>query len=394
VVETRARREHGDLGADAAMSAATPRVLHLTEGERFAGIEAHLTNLIPAQRAAGLDVHLATFALGPLSEAMRLTGPPPHLVERGWKYDPAAARRVRGLLADLAIDVLHTHGYLADVVGAAAARGRVPQVVTVHGLPEPFAGLAGWKMAANLALAGWVMRRSAARVVAVSGSVREHLLGRGVPGAKVVVLPSAVSPIGRDPEVRALVRAELAIPEGALAVGFVGRLEPVKRAPLLAEVAAELGAPLVVVVCGDGPERPALEDAVRRAGVADRFRVLGHRTDIERIVQGLDVLAIPSAHEGVPVSLLEAMSAGVVPVAFRVGGLPEAIEDGVSGVLVAPGDAPAMAGAIAALHADRARLDAMGRAAREAVETRFSPARLAEALGDLYESVIREFRNT
>ena len=339
-----------------------------------------------------MRVRLATFHLGHLSKQMRLLGLDPHLVERAWRFDPAAVRRVTGLLDDLEVDVLHTHGYLADVVGTRAARrARRPAAVvaTAHGLPEPFRGLAALKMRLNLWLDARALRRGTDHIVAVSREVRERLLGLDVPAERISLLSSAVAPVEMDAESRRLVREEWGAGEGELVVGFVGRLESVKRVHLLPDVAGALaaaGVPFVFVVCGEGPQRGRLEACIARAGLGASFRLLGHRADIERQLQGMDFLVIVSKSEGVPMSLLEAMSAGVVPACLPVGGLPEAIDDGVDGAVAA--DPAALGRMIAELHAEPELCRRMARAGRQKVRERFSADALARELSAVYRLAV------
>jgi len=368
------------------------RILHLTEGKRYAGIEAHLENLIPAQLGGGDRVFLATFFGGPLTERMRQGGFQPTLIERRWKYDPAVICRLRRLVDRRRIDVLHTHGYLADIVGALALwrRPDVARVATVHGLGEPLKGWPAWKMCLNL-WADMLALRRADRVIAVTGAVRDHCISHGICRAKTVVLASSVVPIDSDPDVRNSVRSAWEVNEDELVVGFVARLEPVKRAHLLADLSRSLalrGVPHTFVVCGDGSERSRLESAIESVAAADRFRLLGHRADVDRLLSGMDILVNVSIHEGVPLSLLAAMSAGVVPVVLRVGGLEDAITDGADGVLVDEEDQEALAETIAALNDDRASLSKMSEIARATVRRHYSPPRLAENLAGTYRDAL------
>lgn len=372
-------------------------VLHLTEGQRYAGIEAHLANLIPVQAAIGCRVELATFHLGLLSEQLRLIGLEPHLVQRSWKYDRQAIGLVRELLADLKIDILHTHGYLANIIGSFAVNkcqsGRPAHIVTVHGLPEPFSGLSSIKSAINTRLDRWILTSRADRVIAVSADIRRWLVDCGVNEARLSSLSSAIAPIDPDQDIRKAVRRDWQVKPDELIIGFIGRLEPVKRPHLLVDLARELtGRQLSfrLVICGDGPEKEQLVKAIDKHKLSDRFTLLGHRTDVEQLVQGMDLLAIVSQSEGVPISLLEAMSVGVVPVAFSIGGLPEAVATGQNGLLTRPGDITALAHSVVSLAQNPKLLKQMSEAAGDTVRRKFSADLMAKTLHGYYLTTLKD----
>src|SRR5262249_5244968 len=125
----------------------------------------------------------------------------------------------------------------------------------------------------------------------------------------------------------------------------LGRLDAQKGYPVLLEAAAQLP-DADFAVAGEGPERDVLEDLAGRLGIADRVHFLGHRTDVPELLAAADVFALPSLYEGSSLAVLEAMAARRAVVSSAVGGTEELIEDGESGLLVPPGDAAALAGAI------------------------------------------------
>jgi glycosyltransferase involved in cell wall biosynthesis len=138
------------------------------------------------------------------------------------------------------------------------------------------------------------------------------------------------------------------------------------------------------VVVGDGERRRALEEQARDLGIAEGVLFLGWRRDLERIYADLDLAVLTSANEGSPVSLIEAMAAGVAVVGPRVGGVPDVIDDGTTGVIVPPGDAAAVAGTIVRLLADVELRQKMGAAARERALRRYGADRLVADIAALY----------
>jgi glycosyltransferase involved in cell wall biosynthesis len=139
---------------------------------------------------------------------------------------------------------------------------------------------------------------------------------------------------------------------------------------------------------GDGERRAALEALAAELGLADRAHFLGWRRDLPAVYADLDVVCLTSLNEGSPVALIEAMAAGRPVVATAVGGVPEVVQDGVSGLLVPPRDPAALAAAIAGLLAEPARAAALGRAARAAVYPRYSSQRLVRDIEALYARLL------
>jgi glycosyltransferase involved in cell wall biosynthesis len=168
-------------------------------------------------------------------------------------------------------------------------------------------------------------------------------------------------------------------------IGFVGRLATIKGLPHLLEAVRQLAAwhPVRLIVIGDGPQRREFEDLANELGIADRVIFTGERRDIAAALAAMDVFCLPSLAEGLPNVLLEAMSMALPIVTTAVGGIPDLIRDGVTGLLVAPGNAAALGNAILRMTADKAAALEMGTRARALiVETRSirSAARSWEAL--------------
>jgi glycosyltransferase involved in cell wall biosynthesis len=208
-----------------------------------------------------------------------------------------------------------------------------------------------------------------------------------------------VMPLGLDLDrfvgcgaARGRLRAELGLAPDALTVGIVARLVPIKAHEVFLEAAGRLRRRLprvTFVVVGDGERRTELEGEARRQGLQGHIHFLGWRQDLERIYADLDVVALTSRNEGSPVSLIEAMAAGRPVVATRVGGVPDLIEDGLTGALVGTGDAGALADAIGTLLADPDRRGAMGTAGRKRVLPAFGAERLLADIDRLYMELLR-----
>jgi glycosyltransferase involved in cell wall biosynthesis len=138
------------------------------------------------------------------------------------------------------------------------------------------------------------------------------------------------------------------------------------------------------LIVGEGPDRPRLEQEIRALGVTERVRLVGERYDVPQLLAEADVFALSSASEGMPVSVLEAMAAGLPVVSSRVGGVPELVVDGETGILVRPGDASALAAALSSLIADPAERRRLGAAGRARAEERFDLEPFRRAHVELY----------
>jgi sugar transferase (PEP-CTERM/EpsH1 system associated) len=176
--------------------------------------------------------------------------------------------------------------------------------------------------------------------------------------------------------------------------GWIGRMDPVKDLPTLlhafafARQRAGGGARLRLALVGDGPARASVERLVEALGLRDHVWLAGERADIAHVMQGLDCFALPSLGEGISNTLLEAMASRLPIVATRVGGNGELIESGMTGLLVPPGDARALATALLAHVSDRTRARRQAKAARRVAETRFSLTRMVSDYCGLYESAL------
>jgi colanic acid/amylovoran biosynthesis glycosyltransferase len=174
---------------------------------------------------------------------------------------------------------------------------------------------------------------------------------------------------------------------------FVGRLAAVKGLPVLFEAIAQLRndrPDILLTIAGDGPDRPALETTVRALGIAQSVRFLGYQsqTQVRQLLTETDVFVMSSFADGVPVVLMEAMAAGVPVVATRIAGIPELVEDGVSGFLVPPGDAQSLGERIGALLEDDELRNRFGKAGRAEVEVEFNVDREARRLCRILTSAL------
>jgi glycosyltransferase involved in cell wall biosynthesis len=224
--------------------------------------------------------------------------------------------------------------------------------------------------------------------------VQDHLaLGIGTP-ERFRVIHSGVdfAPFDADPTGREQVRIELGIPDDALVVGTLGRLAAVKGQVDLVTAFAALDRPRAwLLLVGDGEERPSLEAQARFLGLTERVVFAGWRQDVHRVLRAMDLFALPSLNEGMGKALVEAMYAGLPVVAAAVGGIPELVEPGRTGLLVRPRAPAELAAALASLATDPAARERLGREARLHAAG-YSVTRMVSAIEKVYEELIEEKR--
>ncbi len=307
-------------------------------------------------------------------------------------FDPPCWLRLRRYVARERIQLVHTHMDVADFHGALAARlGGARAVVSTKHAPDEFRGRRTWKRPPFLLLERLAYEMDDAVVVVSEGLATFLEQTEHLPRRKMVIIGHGVGEPGVAVP-RPEARRELGLASFDPVLGAVGRLSPEKghlhllRA-LPAIAAAFPGAGCVLA--GDGRARPELEAEARRLGLGGRVVFLGHRRDVSRVLAALDLFVQPSVYEGFGLSLLEAMAAGLPVVASRVGGIPEVVDDGESGVLVPPGDAGALAASVIDLLRDPGRGRRLGEIAALRARERHSIALEAAQVDALYARVLR-----
>lgn len=224
------------------------------------------------------------------------------------------------------------------------------------------------------------MLHAADCLVALCEQSRREAAGEGFAAGRVAMIPNGVDTCLFRP-------AEHAAPDPGRIV-FIGALDPRKNVPLLlaaVKKARDAGLQVSLDIVGEGPERQALAGLASDLGIADRVRFLGPSDNVAAHLRQARVFVLPSAYEGLPNVVLEAMACGLPVIATRVGGVPDVIEHGRSGLLVPAGDADALCDGIREVLTDRKLAHELGRHARAAAEERFCLAAVAGRYRELYE---------
>lgn len=260
--------------------------------------------------------------------------------------DPRWLLALRGSLIDDPVDVVHAHSPLAAVAARIVLRTlprrRRPRMVTTdHSVWDGHSRLMRWADAGTCGLDD--------AHLAVSQAVQASLPRRLQARSEVVLHGVDVEAAHQAAAERVGIRAELGIGPEEVVVGTVANLRPIKGYPTLLAAAREVldrhpGARFVTV--GQGPQEAEIRSIHQELDLGDRLLLLGHRRDAMAVMGACDVFCLASLHEGLPVALMEALALGLPVVATGVGGIREVVDDGVEGLLVAPGSPEALAGAI------------------------------------------------
>lgn len=363
------------------------RIAYVTDTPRMGGAERVLIDLAGAASAAGHDV--TVLAPQPwLLEAMPVRTQP--LPGASYRVQPRLSQRVARLLAAFprmvralrGFDVVHVSngGHPGSALcclalPAARAAGVPRRILTVHAGPRPRGEALPWAQAALDRLV-WA---SADTVVGATRFVESQLMAeRGLPAGKYVQVPYSAPEPGADPAASAALRREWG---DGLIVGMVSATSDEQKGHhVLAEALAQ--APGVIAVVVGAPPPEAAVARARALGVEDRFVRAGRLDDLQAAYAAFDVLVVPSVRdESLPLVVLEAMAASRPVFASRLSGLPEAVQDGVTGRLFAPGDAAALA----ALLREARDLGALGAAGRRVWAERYAPGAVTRAALAVYE---------
>ncbi len=307
-----------------------------------------------------------------------------HLISCSGQIDRKAITSIRELVQRTGADVVHAHGYKADIYAYFALRASgVPLVSTCHTWYDNDRKVFFYGVLDRLILRGY------ARVVAVSEDVRQRLLKSGVKASKVSMIRNGIDMRPFD-RASAVVKDELGW-SGCPLVGLVGRLSVEKGVDIFLHAAWRVLAhrpDAKFVVAGDGPDRAELDTLIDQLGIRASVGMLGRRDDMPSFYASLDVMVSASRQEGLPIAILEGMASRLPLVATAVGEIPTIIQDGRTGVLAPAEDPELLAAALIELLRDPAKRERLGSAARQLVEDDFSAERMTADYLRVYEDAI------
>jgi len=368
------------------------RVVELLATGTNGGAQEHVFSLLSRLDRERYDPFVISLSPGSAERRIARLGMPVRVVDE--PDDAIAVGTVAAILADVRPEVVHNHMYRAELVGtrAAIALGEAgllrPFVVgTVHSSrirsPEDRAVLASLTPRMD-------------HLVAVSRAMERKIAEERPSAVPVSLIYNGVDLVRYDhQEPCCTLREEYGLPADAQIVGVVARLEPEKGHPTLLEAwpAVLRRVPKArLLVVGEGSRREDLEAQAAALGIAGTVVFTGRRDDVPAVTAALDVAVLPSYREAQGLTILEAMALARPVVASAVGGIPETIEDGRTGLLVPPRDAPALADAIVRLLVDHSYADLLARGGHDLVHERFCVERMVFAIEEIYDEGARAVR--
>lgn len=358
------------------------RILHLDTERTWRGGEAQLLHLAEGLSRRGHVCIVAGQPASPLLERAAEKGLKTVAVTMPSEWSLSAVLFLARILKRERVQVIHMHASHACTLGGWAAR--------LAGVPVRIIS-----RRVDFSVRSNPFRRlkyqwGVDRIVAISEGVRSVLIGDGLDPNRIEVIRSGIDPRPFDPNYPAgMARLELGIPDQSPVVGCVAHFADHKGHRYLIEAAARVAAAVPDVrflLVGEGELRPQIERQIKELKLEKHVILTGFRNDIPRLLAAMDIVVLSSHLEGLGTSLLDAMAMARPVIATRVGGIPEMVEDGVTGRLVPPRDPAALAGALIELINRPDERKRMGEAGRVRMLSMFS----AEAMVAATEAVYRE----
>lgn len=351
-------------------------------GELFGGVERHILGMLNGLNAHRVQALLILFHDGELAEQARQQGFKPIILQSPNRSILKTSFKLAHIFKQQNIRIVHVHGYKATVFCTLSRYWySFAMIKTEHGLPEPMFGRRSLCNRIYHYLDSAATRLSRATICYVTKDLLAYYQ-QAHSGLKISVIPNGIDPIDlnrlqRPPELR----------EDCFNLVIVGRVDTVKGHHLAIE--AITTDPLFPAshlhIIGTGPREPELRDLAKNLGVAHRVHFLGFRRNVYDYIAHCHILLMPSLHEGLPYTLLEAMALGTPVIASEVGGLAEVLENGKTALLFPPGNSVALAQKIAHLR-DPLLRHQIGESALHLQQSNYS----SEAMTDRYLSIYRD----
>ncbi len=363
-------------------------VLYAVESMERAGAEQVVLSLLRGlDRKRFRPVVCCLTERGELAEQAEALGVPLEALGKHPRFDLPVVPRLVSVLRRHRVEIVHSHVWPANVWGRV-----VGGAMRVRGLVVTEHNVDLWKRKTHF-LVDRCLARLTNRILCVSKAVeRFYHESAGIPREKLEVVPNGIDPAPFAESIDAAsVRREVGVRKAGPVLAVVARLLPQKDHRNLLEALARLkerGLEVSCLVAGDGPLREELEKLALERKLGDTVRFLGERRDVPRLLLASDLVVLSSAHEGMPLAVLEGMAAGKPAVVTDVGGNAEVVRNGETGFVVPPSDPAALANAIEKLLRAPDVARAMGAAGRERVRREFSVATMVRRNEEIYERIL------
>ena len=357
------------------------RILQLISGDLWAGAEVMAFNLLRSLKDfPDLDIQVLLLNHGRLADELKASGLNVHIIDERRYSFWQIFRKTQAIIGKHQPDIIHSHRYkenlLAFLVSRSSSR-KIKLITTQHGLPESAGKQPSIASRCKSIINFYLLSRYFDKSIAVSNDIRNTLINLfKFADGRIEVIHNGI----RLPPAPSLFKDKYR----PLVVGSSGRLFPVKDYPLMIEIAKTMvksdEKDIRFELAGDGPERSVLEGLIEQYGLNNRFLLKGHQDDMDAFYKGLGIYINTSVHEGIPMTILEAMSHGLPVIAPAVGGIKEIYDDGSEGFLIEGRNPQDFAEKCLQLFSEYELMERMSRFARKRVEQFFSSEKMAEKL--------------
>jgi len=357
------------------------RVCHILSGDLWAGAEVMAYHLLKQLRESkDVDLFVILLNHGKLAGEVEKLGVPLAVLDEKQLSSPRMFQQIRRFLDRHAPHVVHSHRYKENFIAYLCSRAHkgTRLVSTQHGMPELIGRNASLKYRLIARVNFFLLAHSFHKIVAVSDDIKRTLTNEwGFSDAQVETIPNGIP-----------IEAPRHGPDGeGFVIGSCGRLVPVKDFPFMVEIAREVARSTDNVrfeLAGDGPERESIRHLIEKYGLEKHFLLRDYVEDVASFYSGLDLYLNTSLHEGIPMSVLEAMGHSIPVIASDVGGMDEILENGVEGYLIKGREPKAFADRCLELFRNERLRTEMAEATRVKVTQKFSVDRMAERYHRLY----------
>lgn len=359
------------------------KVLQIVEDLKVGGLERVIQSLALGLPKERYDVQVWCLTKGgAVADELLVAGVHVEILGMGPRCTLPFLLKLRKKIKDSRIDILHAHGYTAATIGRTAG--------FLAGVPAMMAHMHStyWGYTKKQLIIEKVISLATDKIICCSNAVADFVLGREkICPRKVTVVYNGVEDMCQP--VERVMRTELGLSLDDFVIGVAASLVAHKGHSCFLEAMREVvkdNPTVKAVLAGDGPLRKELEDSVKKLGLTRNVIFCGIMGEMRPFFSSMDLVVLPSIErEGLPNTILEAMSAGKAVIASRLGGIPEALIDGETGLLVPPGDHAALAAAVLSLIHNRERLKKMGRDGRALYEKKFTRAEMINNISRIYE---------
>ncbi len=371
------------------------KILYIIENVFFGGGERSFAQIINGLDKEKYEIYVVCMPRGKFVEEIKNSANILHINLRNM-FNLFNICKLTKIMKENNIQIVHSQGGRADFFARLAARkAMISAVVSTVAMPVEGYDVSLFKKVLYVILDRF-SERFVSKFIVVSEALRKRLIKiHRVPFEKIVKICNGVEldlDTGlRTSDIRNKLKLEFMIPEDAILIGVIGRLVWqkgltyfIRAIKQILDDRRQLSADIRFIIVGEGNKRKSLEHTAKKLGIEENVVFTGFRNDAERILKALDILVLPSVLEGQPIVLLEAMAMGKAIVATNIEGVNETVDNGVTGVLIPPGDSGALAEAIVCLLKDNKKAQEMADASRLAVEKNFTINQMIEKTENVY----------